>query len=64
MTNVQNTFDFFSRGPTSLKTGIEKILVSAVLQMESNKEPLSIREGLELTNHVIKESIHQEHLIK
>jgi hypothetical protein len=45
-------------------TGIETILVSTVLQMESNREPLSVSEGLELANSVIKDTIHQYELIK
>jgi hypothetical protein len=35
--------------------GIETILVSTVLQMESTRETLSISKVLELTNNLIKE---------
>jgi lysine/ornithine N-monooxygenase len=32
--------------------------------MESNREPLFVSEGLELANSVIKDTIHQDELIK
>jgi hypothetical protein len=52
------------RGSTSPMAGIEIILVSTALQMESNREPLSVSESIDLANSMIKDTIHQEELIK
>jgi hypothetical protein len=44
--------------------GIEMLLVSTVLEMESKREPLSVSEGLELVNSLIRDIIHQPDLVK
>jgi hypothetical protein len=44
--------------------GIEMLLVSKVLKMESNREPLSVSEGLELANSLIRYTVHQSDLVK
>jgi hypothetical protein len=53
-----------SKGPTSLVVGIETLLVATVLEMESNREPVSVSEGLELANSLIKYKVHHSELVK
>jgi hypothetical protein len=54
----------YSRGPTSPMAGIEMMLVAMVLKMESNREPLSVSEGLELANILSRDTLHQLELVK
>jgi hypothetical protein len=45
-----------AKGPTSLMAGTETFLVATVLEMESNREPSSVSECLELVNSLIKDT--------
>jgi hypothetical protein len=52
------------KGPTSPMAGIDMLLISTVLEMESNREPLSVSEGLELANSLIRDTVYQSDLVK
>jgi hypothetical protein len=53
-----------SKGPTLPLASIETNLVVALLEMESNREPLYFGKGLELANSLIKDTIHKDEFIK
>jgi hypothetical protein len=52
------------KGPTSPMAGIETILVATLLELEFTRDPLSVSEGLDLANSLIKDTIHQDELTK
>jgi hypothetical protein len=61
--NKRNTI-VASKGPASPMAGIKTFMFAKVLEMESNREPLSVSEGLELANSLINDTVHQSELIK
>jgi hypothetical protein len=44
--------------------GIEMLLVATVLEMESNRDPLSVSEGLELATILFRHTVHHSEVVK